>query len=143
MSEDRAFHVVGLAHVGVASKDPEMTRRFFRDTLGLVFLGDEEVASQRVLTSLFDLPTGGPQPTVEVLAATADDSPIAQFVAKRGGGIHHVALTVDDLDAAVASLRAGGVKLLSQAPGPGIHGTRTMFIHPHATGGVLVELVGC
>ena len=78
---------------------------------------------------------------LELLEATAEDSPIAKYVAKRGAGMHHIALRVDDIDAALAQLKARGVRLIDEAPRPGAHGTLVAFVHPSSTHGVLVELV--
>jgi methylmalonyl-CoA epimerase len=78
---------------------------------------------------------------LELLEATADDSPIAKYVAKRGAGMHHVALRVDDIVAALAELKTRGVRLIDEVPRAGAHGTTVAFIHPSSTHGVLVELV--
>ncbi len=104
--------------------------------LGLHVDAPEEVASQRVRAHFLHL---GPS-SLELLEATAPDSPIAKFVEKRGPGMHHVALRVEDIDAALAYLAGRGVRLIDTVARPGAEGARVAFIHPSATHGVLVEL---
>lgn len=125
-----------LDHVGIAISDLESSLGFFRDALGLELEPAEEVPSQRVRAHF--LRAG--DATLELLEATADDSPIARFLAKRGPGLHHVALRVDDIVAALAELKRRGVKLIDQTPRPGAHGSLVAFLHPSSTHGVLVEL---
>ena len=96
----------------------------------------EEVAEQKVKTAFF--PVG--LSTLEYLESTDPEGPIGKFLAKRGPGIHHVCFEVDDIDAAVASLLAKGVRMIDQVPRNGAHGCRVAFIHPAETGGVLMEL---
>ena len=127
---------VTIDHIGIAIGDLSESLRFFRDTLGLELEAPEEIPSQRVRAHFLD--AGGA--TLELLEATSDDSPIAKFVAKRGPGIHHVALRVDDIVAALAELRATGVRLIDEVPRPGAHNSLVAFIHPSSTHGVLVEL---
>jgi methylmalonyl-CoA/ethylmalonyl-CoA epimerase len=125
-----------IDHIGVAVADLDEALRFYRDALGLDVQPPEEVASQRVRAHF--MPAG--DAAVELLEATSPDSPIARFVAKRGAGLHHVALRVDDIAAALAELKARGVRLIDEAPRPGAHGALVAFIHPSSTHGVLVEL---
>ena len=87
-----------------------------------------------------DRGTGTPGPSLELLEATADDSPIAKYVAKRGPGIHHITLRVDDIRAALARLKEKGVRLIDESPREGAHGSLVAFIHPSSAHGVLVEL---
>jgi methylmalonyl-CoA epimerase len=84
------------------------------------------------------IPVG--ESTLELLEATAEDSPIAKFVAKRGPGLHHVCLRVDDIEAALAELKSRGVRLIDETPRPGAHHSLVAFLHPASTHGVLVEL---
>jgi methylmalonyl-CoA epimerase len=77
---------------------------------------------------------------LELLEPTADDSPIAKYVGKRGPGLHHITLRVDDIAAALAQLKARGVRLIDEAPRPGAHGSLVAFVHPSSAHGVLVEL---
>ncbi|MDP3718171.1 MAG: methylmalonyl-CoA epimerase [Acidobacteriota bacterium] len=125
-----------LDHIGIAVSDLPASLAFFRDTLGLHLEASEEIASQKVRAHF--LSTG--QSALEILEATAPDSPIAKYLEKRGPGIHHVALRVDDIAAALEHLTARGVRLIDERPRPGAEGALVAFIHPSAAHGVLVEL---
>jgi methylmalonyl-CoA epimerase len=125
-----------IDHIGIAVSSLDESLAFFRDALGLELDAPEEIASQRVRAHF--LPAG--QAFFEILEATADDSPIAKYVAKRGPGLHHVALLVDDIVAALAELKGKGVRLIDETPRPGAHGSLVAFIHPSSAHGVLVEL---
>jgi methylmalonyl-CoA/ethylmalonyl-CoA epimerase len=125
-----------LDHIGIAVADINAALAFYRDALGLDIEPAEEVASQKVRASF--IPAGGA--ALELLEATADDSPIAKYVAKRGPGLHHITLQVEDLAAALAQLKARGVRLIDESPRPGAHGSIVAFIHPSSAHGVLVEL---
>jgi methylmalonyl-CoA/ethylmalonyl-CoA epimerase len=125
-----------LDHVGIAVGDLETSLAFYRDVLGLEVEAPEEVPSQRVRAHF--IPVG--ESTLELLEATAEDSPIAKFVAKRGPGLHHVCLRVDDIEAALAELKSRGVRLIDETPRPGAHHSLVAFLHPASTHGVLVEL---
>ena len=126
-----------LDHIGIAVGDLEEALAFYRDALGLEIEAPEEVASQRVRAHF--VPLGGA--AIELLEATAPDSPIATFLERRGPGLHHITLGVEDIRAALAALEARGVRLIDQTPRPGAHGSLVAFIHPSAAHGVLVELV--
>jgi methylmalonyl-CoA epimerase len=128
-----------LAHLGVAVVAHAEALRFWRDLLGLPLEHVEHVASDGVQVALLRLGAGAG--SIELLQPDAGDNPVARFLGKRGPGIHHVALEVDDLPALFARLQAAGVRLLDAAPRPGAHGTTVCFVHPASTGGVLVELV--
>ena len=125
-----------LDHIGIAVQDVDRALAFYRDALGLEVEAPEEVRSQRVRAHF--IPVG--RSALELLEATAPDSAIAKFVEKRGPGIHHVTLRVEDLQAALTQLKARGVRLVDDAPRPGAEGAQVAFIHPSATHGVLVEL---
>ncbi len=125
-----------LDHIGIAVADLEAALAFYRDALGLEIQPAEDVPSQKVRVHF--APVG--ESSLELLEATAEDSPIARFIAKRGPGIHHLTLRVDDLGAALAELRARGVRLIDESPRRGAEGALVAFIHPASTGGVLVEL---
>jgi LAO/AO transport system kinase len=125
-----------LDHVGIAVADVNAALAFYRDALGLHVETPEEVTTQRVRAHF--IPAG--EAALELLEATAPDSPIAKFVDKRGPGLHHITLRVDDLGAALARLKARGVRLIDEEPRPGAHGSLVAFIHPLAAHGVLVEL---
>jgi methylmalonyl-CoA epimerase len=125
-----------LDHVGIAVSDLEASLTFFRDVLGLHVEPPEEVASQKVRAHFLHM---GPS-SLEVLEATSPESAIAKFVERRGPGLHHVALRVEDIDAALAFLVDRGVRLIDTVARPGAEGARVAFIHPSAAHGVLVEL---
>jgi methylmalonyl-CoA epimerase len=125
-----------LDHVGIAVKDLDQALVFYRDALGFEIEAPEDVPSQRVRAHF--IPVGDPK--LELLEATAPDSAIAKYVDRRGPGLHHITLRVEDIAAAVAHLRAKGVRLIDEAPRPGAEGATVAFIHPSAAHGVLVEL---
>ena len=125
-----------LDHIGIAVADLDAALRFYRDALGLEVDPPEEVASQRVRAHF--MPAGGA--ALELLEATAPDSPIANYLEKRGPGLHHITLRVDDIRGALAQLRARGVRLIDETPREGAHGSLVAFIHPASAHGVLVEL---
>jgi methylmalonyl-CoA/ethylmalonyl-CoA epimerase len=127
---------VTLDHVGIAVADLGAALAFYRDALGLEIEPPEDVASQRVRAHF--IPAG--EGALELLEATADDSPIANYVAKRGPGLHHITLRVEDIGAALAQLKAKGVRLIDERPREGAHGSLVAFIHPASAHGVLVEL---
>jgi methylmalonyl-CoA epimerase len=125
-----------LDHVGIAVSDLQGSLAFFRDVLGLHVESSEEVASQHVRATFVS--TG--RSSLEMLEATAPSSPIAKFLDKRGPGMHHVALRVDDIDAVIRHLKQRGVRLIDDQARPGAEGALVAFIHPSAAQGVLVEL---
>jgi methylmalonyl-CoA/ethylmalonyl-CoA epimerase len=127
---------VTIDHIGIAVANLAEALAFYRDALGLDVEAPEDVASQRVRAHF--IPAG--ESAIELLEATADDSPIARYVAKRGPGLHHITLRVDDIGAALAQLKARGVRMIDEAPRPGAHGSQVAFIHPSSAHGVLVEL---
>ncbi len=151
-SKTRSFRIVGINHLGLAPKDPSKARTFFTNVLGLGFLGEELVKEQMTNTVMIDsatatsakIPTGRPMLEIlenEIGSDGPKPGPIAKFLAKKGSGIHHVALQVDNLDAALACMQANGIQMIDSTPRPGSHNTRIAFIHPESTGGLLVELV--
>jgi len=123
-----------IAHVGVAVTSVTEALAFYRDVLGLEPHAPETADGATIVS----LPFGGPE--VELLEPTSADSPIAKFLAKRGPGIHHICYEVEDLDAALARCRAAGYRLVDEVPRTGAHGRRIAFVHPKATGGILLEL---
>jgi methylmalonyl-CoA epimerase len=125
-----------LDHVGIAVGDLAASLAFFEHALGLELHASEEVGSQHVRAHF--LPAGGPK--LELLEGTAEASPIAKYVAKRGPGLHHVAFEVEDIVAALAELKARGVRLIDEVPRPGAEHALVAFIHPSSAHGVLVEL---
>lgn len=125
-----------LDHIGIAVDDLGRALDFYRDALGLEIAGHEDVGSQRVRAHFVD--AGGP--TLELLEATAGDSPIAKYLARRGPGLHHITFKVPDIRAALDHLRARGVRLIDEQPRPGAEGALVAFVHPSSAHGVLVEL---
>jgi methylmalonyl-CoA epimerase len=125
-----------LDHVGIAVQDLDAALTFYRGALGLEIERPEEVPSQRVRAHFIAVG----ESSLELLEATAPDSPIAAFVQKRGPGLHHITLRVEDIAAALAQLKARGTRLIDESPRPGADGALVAFIHPAAAHGVLVEL---
>ena len=125
-----------LDHVGIAVKDLHAALAFYRDALGLEIEAPEEVPSQRVRAHF--VPVG--ESRLELLEATSPDSAIAKSIETRGPGLHHITLRVDDIRGAIARLKAHGARLIDEEPRPGAEGSLIAFVHPSATGGVLIEL---
>ncbi|HYX28521.1 MAG TPA: methylmalonyl-CoA epimerase [Pyrinomonadaceae bacterium] len=126
-----------IDHLGIATEGIDEAVSIYRDALGLVVAEVEEVADQKVRVAM--LPIG--EARIELLEATSADSPISKFLAKRGPGIHHIALRVSDIRAALADLKRKGMRLIDEEPRTGAGGCLVAFIHPSSTGGVLIELV--
>jgi methylmalonyl-CoA epimerase len=125
-----------LDHIGVAVTDLSAALAFYRDALGLDVEPPEEVPSQRVRAQF--VPVG--EPKLELLEATDPESPIAKYIDKRGPGLHHITLRVDDIRGALAQLKARGARLVDDEPRAGAEGALVAFVHPSAAAGVLVEL---
>ncbi len=126
-----------LDHIGIAVASLGDALSFYRDALGLDIEAPEDVASQHVRAHF--IPVG--ESALELLEATDESSPIAKYTAKRGPGLHHITLRVDDIGAALARLKERGVRLIDEAPRSGAHGSLVAFIHPSSAHGVLVELM--
>lgn len=124
-------------HIGIAVRSLDAALRFYREQLQMDVGCVEEVLGEKVRLAM--LPVG--ESRIELLEATAEDSPIARFVAKRGEGLHHIALKVEDLEAVMSRMKAAGVRLINQEPSVGAGGHLYAFVHPQSTGGVLIELV--
>lgn len=131
------FKVECVDHIGIAVPNLEEAKKFYTDVLGLKCTGEEEVAEQKVKTAF--IPTG--EAELELLESTAPDGPIAKFIEKNGGrqGIQHVALRVDNIEEAIAGLKAKGVRMIDEKPRYGAGGSSIAFIHPKASG-ILLEL---
>ena len=128
--------VNGIDHIGIAVESLENSIPFYRDILGLKFLGIEEVPSQKVRVAMFSVG----ESRIELLEPTSADSPIAKAIEKRGQGMHHIAYSVEDAYSEVDSLKKKGVKMIDGTPREGAGGTRIAFVHPAASGKVLTEL---
>ena len=126
-----------IDHIGIATRSIDEAAAFWREALGGVAAHTEVVADQKVRVAM--LPIGESQ--IELLEATSPDSPISKFLEKRGPGIHHIALEVKDIRAAMNDLKGRGARLIDQEPRIGAAGCLVAFVHPSSSGGVLLELV--
>jgi methylmalonyl-CoA/ethylmalonyl-CoA epimerase len=126
-----------IDHIGIATEKIDDALMFWRDALGLHVSETEEVAEQGVRVAM--LPVG--EPRIELLEPTGASSPVAKFLEKRGAGIHHIAVRVDDIRAALARLKEQGARLIDESPRVGAGGCLVAFVHPATAGGVLLELV--
>jgi len=126
-----------LDHVGIATSDLDDSLRFWRTVLGLELISTEAVQDQQVRVAM--LPVG--EPRLELLEPLGPNSPIAKFLAKRGPGLHHVALRVSDIREVLANLKRQGAHLIDEEPRIGAGGHLIAFVHPSTAGGVLLELV--
>jgi methylmalonyl-CoA/ethylmalonyl-CoA epimerase len=126
-----------IDHLGIAVSSIEDALAFYRDALGLVVAGRETVEDQGVNVAM--LPVG--ESRVELLEPTGADTPVGKFLERRGPGLHHVCYSVTDIEDALARLRASGARLIDEKPRVGAGGHLVAFVHPSASGGVLVELV--
>jgi methylmalonyl-CoA epimerase len=126
-----------IDHIGVAVADLDAALLLYGGTFGMRLAHRETVAAQGVEAVLLDVG----ESHVELLRPLAADTAVGRFLERRGPGLHHVAYAVADVEAALAALRATGVRLIDEAPRAGIRGSRVAFLHPGATGGVLTELV--
>ena len=126
-----------IDHIGVAVDDLDAAIATHRDTFGMLLVHRETIGEQGVEAALLDVGDSH----VELLAPLGDDTPVGRFLARRGPGLHHVAYRVDDVEAALDGLRAAGVRLIDEAPRPGIRGSRVACVHPSAARGVLTESV--
>jgi methylmalonyl-CoA/ethylmalonyl-CoA epimerase len=128
--------ILKIDHLGIAVNSIDQGRGFWSDILGLHYEGSETVAEQKVTTAFF--PVG--ESEVELLESVTPDGPVAKFIEKKGEGIQHVAFRVENIDEALAELKQKGIKLIDEQPRIGAGGAKIAFLHPKATGGVLVEL---
>jgi methylmalonyl-CoA/ethylmalonyl-CoA epimerase len=128
--------ILKIDHLGIAVNSIDEGKNFWSEVLGLSFEGTETVAEQKVTTAFF--PVG--ESEVELLESTAPDGPIAKYMEKKGAGIQHIAFRVADIEAALVELKQKGVRLIDEKPRMGAGGAKIAFLHPKATGGVLVEL---
>ena len=128
--------VIGIEHIGIAVEDLEKNASFWKNIIGLKHCGIEDVDGQGVYTDIYDTGSG----KIELLVSKYPDSPISNFIKKRGTGIHHICLTVEDIDQAIDYLKANKIKLIGDKPTIGAENYKVVFIHPRSTGGILVEL---
>src|SRR4051795_5564495 len=126
-----------IDHIGIAVADLDAAIELHQSAYGMELVHRETVEEQGVEAVLLDVGENH----VELLAPLGEETPVGRFLAKRGPGLHHVAYQVADIDAALATLRAAGVRVIDETPRPGIRGSRVAFLHPSASGGVLTEIV--
>ncbi len=127
--------ITRLDHIGIAVKSIAESLKVY-EAMGLKSVGVEEVAEQKVRVAF--IPIG--ETEIELLESTAPDGPVAKYIEKNGEGIQHLALRVDNLEAALAEMKAKGVRLIDEKPRYGAGGAKIAFVHPRSTGGVLLEL---
>lgn len=128
--------ITRIDHIAILTADLDGALSFWRDGLGLELGGISDVPAEKSLVAF--LPTGGSE--IELVKPTADDTGLARYLEKRGPGMHHVCLEVDDIVGMLNQLKERGIQLINETPVSGLHGRQYAFIHPKATGGVLVEL---
>lgn len=126
-----------INHLGIVTKGIDDALKFWQDALGLENVHTETVSEQKVRVAM--LPIGDTR--IELLEATAPDSPIQKFIEKRGGGIHHIAVEVEDIEDALSKLKARGIRLIDEKPRVGAEGCLVAFVHPASADGVLLELM--
>ena len=126
-----------IHHIGIATNEIGVAAEIWGDLLGLKPAHTEEVAGQKVRVCM--LPIG--ESRLELLEPISQDSPISKFLEKRGGGIHHIAVSVENIRSALQNLKANGARLIDEEPRVGAGGCLVAFIHPSSTAGVLLELV--
>ena len=125
-----------INHIGIAVQSIDAVIPFYRDQLGMKFVGKEDVPEQKVRVAM--LCVG--ESKIELLESLSPDSPVAKFLEKNGQGIHHVAYEVEDISAAIAKLVSEGCRMIDESPRHGAHGALIAFIHPKSSHGVLTEL---
>jgi methylmalonyl-CoA/ethylmalonyl-CoA epimerase len=125
-----------IDHIAILTDNLESALSFWRDGLGMQLGGISDVPAEKSMVAF--LPAGDSE--IELVKPTTDDSGLARYLEKRGPGMHHVCLEVDDIEGMLARLKGQGIQLINEAPVEGLHGRKYAFIHPKATGGVLIEL---
>jgi methylmalonyl-CoA/ethylmalonyl-CoA epimerase len=128
--------VKSLNHIGIAVRSIDDHKTFYEGALGLEFEGLEDVPSQKVRVAFFR----AGDVRLELLEPTTPDSTVAKFIEKRGEGLHHLAFTVEDIQARIAELRESGLRMIDESPREGSHQMQIAFLHPKSSGGVLTEL---
>ena len=124
-----------IEHIGIAVKNLEESIKYYENILGLKCYSIEEVTEQKVKTAFFKVG----ETKLELLEPTADDSPVAKFIAKKGEGVHHIAFSVENLNDKLTEVETKGVKLIDKTSRKGAEGLNIGFLHPKSTGGVLTE----
>ena len=132
----KTFKILGVEHIGIAMNDNEKIESFLRLLPGLNYSGSENVDDQMVKTDIFLTNDA----KIELLNSTSKDSIIEKYIHKKGNGVHHIALRVDNLDNAIKELQGNGIEFVDQKPRLGAEECMIAFIHPRSTGGILFEL---
>ncbi len=132
----KPFKILGIEHIGIAVDDLNDISDVFGDVLGLKLRSREKIDDQQVITDIYKTGSG----KLEFLKATDKQSPIAKFIEKKGTGMHHIALKVDNLTAALDFLKGQGIQLIDTSPRIGAEGYKIAFLHPKSTSGILIEL---
>lgn len=128
--------IIGIEHVGIAVETIEKDAPFWKHILGLEHSRSESVESQGVTTDIYETGRG----KIELLESLGENSPVRKFLEKRGPGVHHICLEVENIYNAIDELQSNGIQLVNTEPSVGAEGFLVVFIHPRSTGGVLVEL---
>ena len=128
--------ILGIEHVGIATNDLNKGKNFWEKILGIKKYSSEEVENQGVTTDIYNTGNG----KIELLLSKYPDSPIAKFIKKRGCGIHHLCLSVENIDDAIRELKKHSIDIIGNTYTYGAEGLKVIFIHPSSTGGVLLEL---
>ncbi len=126
-----------ISHLGIATKDIDEALKFWQNALGLEQTHTEVVEDQKVRVAM--LPIG--ETRIELLEPTSPDSPISKFLEKRGGGIHHIAVEVENIEESLRQLKLSGARLIDETPRTGAENCLVAFVHPQSAGGVLLELI--
>jgi methylmalonyl-CoA epimerase len=130
-----------INHIAIVVQDLEVALRVYRDALGLLLARVEEVPAEGVRVAFLPLSEDGGR--IELVQPITDDTGVARYLAKRGEGIHHICLEVDDIQAAMVEMATYGLQVLEEKPRLGSHGQKYVFIHPKTAHGVLIELYEC
>ena len=128
--------VKGIDHIGIAVKKIDQAMDFYRKGLHLELGGREDIPERHLKVGFVE--TGNTR--LELIESTSDESAIAKYIAKKGEGIHHICLVVDNIDEALDQMKEEGFALIDNEPKPGAQGSRIAFVHPKSSGGVLIEL---
>ncbi|MEW6202366.1 MAG: methylmalonyl-CoA epimerase [bacterium] len=125
-----------IDHIGIAVEDIESKKKLYAEVMGLEYKGEETIEDQGVRVAFFRIG----ETNIELLEPLGEDTPVGKFLQKRGEGIHHIALAVKGIEQVIDSYRSDGVRMIDEKPRIGAHGKRIAFLHPSATGGVLLEI---
>ncbi len=128
--------IIGIDHIAIAVKDIEATAEIFERALGIGLSGIESIPDRFLEIGMLDLNNA----KVELVEGKSPDAAVSKFIAKRGEGIHHICVRVENIDDVIAHLKTHGFKLIDETPRAGAEGARIAFVHPDSFGGILIEL---